>query len=353
MPARLHHDRQESYLGYGILIEGFPPRDFPGLVARVEIIDEREQSVCAFLEYLDRLIQRRGEWPEDKDQAAEQLMDRAFHRARGAILLDRIAELDGQKFYVQQNETYAQRSRDYISRTVLSALENVIHRAPSSSGHVPFDDAGVCLLEDLDPNELDYALVRLERAGLVEYWAMGDARGNRTLRATDLGLLQADKLSNETRAPGFLLEESIAQLERGLGKQNHLLVDKLRGLAVRVAESRELDQHDVGEIAQACQLVIQDFLDLQVLWDGVAENRPEKGKTRDRLRILLKARVPSETEQEMLDALQEYVGGWFGRLETFVHKYRHPPDDSERRHAKRCVLYTYLLLADLTELLGL
>ena len=352
MGGQLHLQRKEEYLGFGITVEGFKPSDFPGLVARVEIIDEREQPVCAFLEYLDRLIQRRGEWPDDKDQAAEQLMDRAFHRARGAILLDKLDELNEGKFYVQQSETYARRGRAYISHLVLQALENVIHIAPGD-GREHLDDVGICLLENFDPHEFEYALTRLQRSGLIEPWSIGGKPGSRVFRATALGLAEADKLSSEKHAPGFLLEETIADFERTLGRHNHLLVDKLRGLTVRVAESRELDQHDVGEIAQACELVIQDFLDLDVLWDGIPGDRPAKGRTRDRLRTLLKARAPSETEQEMLDALEEYVVGWFGRLEKFVHKYRHPPDDSERRHAKRCVLYTYLLLADLTELLGL
>lgn len=350
MAAQHYLEKNEEYLGHEIKIRG--GTDIPFLIAVVQI-RQGEDEVCRFWEHLDHVLQSQGGWPENEPEAILKLMDQGFHRARGAILLNRLEELNGAKLYVQPETSYAQRSSDYIRRIVLVAMENVIHLSPRSHGHEIFDDIGICLVENLDPKELEYVIARLERAGLVDYWAIGDQSGNRTLRATDLGLEVADTLVLETRAPGFLLEETIAQLERTVGKQKPLLVEKLRELSVRVAEAKELNEHDVGEIAQSCLQVIQDFLDIDILWEGISEERPEKGKTRDRLRVLLKAKAPSDTEADMLDALQEYVVGWSGRFETFVHKYRHLPGEADRRHAKRCVVYTYLLLADIAELLGM
>ena len=345
---------EERYLGHAIELLGVRPGDFSGLAAVATIADAGGRRISRFTELLDGVLQGGANgWPEDDEQATRQLMERAFHRARGAILLDRLQELDNSKFHVPQQTRYAERSRDHISRLVLLALENVIHLRPRSYGHEPFDDTGICLLEQVDPKEMDYALARLHRAGLIEPWAAAGDPGNRRLRATDAGLLAADKLSTETRAPGFLLEETVANLERTLGKYKPVLVEKLREQSVRVAEARELGQHDVGEIAHSCEQIIQDYLDLDVLWEGVDQERPPKGSTRDRLRMILKARSPSETERDLLEALDTYVVGWFGRLEQFVHKYRHLPGESDRRHAKRCIVYTYLLLADLTELLDL
>lgn len=345
---------QEVYLGHAIELLGVTPGDFSGLAAVATISDPTGQRICRFTELLDRQLQGGvGGWPEDDEKAAEQLMERAFHRARGAILLGRLKESDKQRYYVPEAPSYASRSRDYMNRLVLGALENVIRLEPDTDTREPFDDIGMCLLEDLDPADLAYVLARLRRAGLVEYWGMGDRRGNRTLRATDEGLLEADKLAVETRAPGFLLEETIAKAERSVAKHKPVIVEKLREQSVRVAEARELSEHDVGEIAHSCEQIIQDYLDLDILWEGIAEDRPPKGSTRDRLRIILRARVPSETETELLEALETYVVGWFGRLEKFVHKHRHLPGESDRRHAKRCIIYTYLLLADLSELLGL
>jgi len=347
---------REEYLGHAIELSAVPSpsANFPGLAAVATIKDATGRQICRFRELLDSMLQGGANaWPEDDEQAAKQLMERAFHRARAAILLGRAGDLDNAKFYVPETVTYAPRSPEYIRGLVLRAFDNVVRLSLQSHPREPFDDIGICLLEELNPNELEYALARLRRDALIEEWAIGDKPGNRTLRATAEGLAEADRVSAETRAPDLLLEETVAQVERTLSKHKPILVEKLREQSLRVAEARELSDHDVGEIAQSCQQIIQDYLDLDVLWEGVDQERPPKGNTRDRLRTILKARSPSDTEQDLLQALESYLDGWFGKLEQFVHKYRHPPPESDRRHAKRCIIYTYLLLADLTELLGL
>jgi len=345
----------EEYLGYRIEIRGIRRAgDFPGPVAIVEAATRDGRGGYRFQELLDGALLGSEDWSRDEDTAVRQLTDRALHRVRGAIILDRVHELDGGKFYVQAGgDQPLKRSRDYIQRVVLQALERVIHLVPANDGMETFDDIGVCLVEGLDPAELEYVLKRLERAGMIEYWSIGDQPGSRVFRATDTGLLAADRLILHTNAPGFLLEESIAQLDRTLNRVEPALVDKLTELAARVAEARDLTEHDVGEVAQACEQVIQEFLDLDTHWDGSVSERPEKGRTRDRLRILLKAKVDSDTEAEMMTAFYDYVVAWFGRLETFIHKYRHLPGQANRRHAQRRVTYTYLLLADLSELLAM
>jgi len=340
----------QEYLGYRIRVHAYRGDN---LFATV-YIEHAEGAKIRFSEHLDWFVKAmsRG-WPDDDEAAANQLMEQAFHRVRGAILLDGLHELNEAHVWVPQEPRYAERSDDYIRRVVLSALRRVLELTPQKHGHVPFDDIGVCLLEDIEPTRLDYILERLDKSALIEYWAYGADPGDRTLRATAQGLAEADKLGEETKAPGLLVEETVATVEAVLNKHKPELVEQLRRQSLRIAESRELSEHEVGEIAQACEQIIWDFLDLDVLWAGVAEERPERQKTRDRLRLILKARAPSDTETSLLEALEQYLVGWFGPLEVFVHKHRHLPGESERRHAKRLVTYTYLLLADLSELLGL
>jgi hypothetical protein len=292
------------------------------------------------------------DWPNNDEEALKRLADRAFHRARGAILLDQLHELNGTHLWVPQDTRYAERSDDYIRRVVLMALDQVIRLDPGLAT-VSFDDMGLSLMENIDPKRLEYVITRLEKAGEVEYFSAGDRPGHRRFRATREGLAAADKLRDESKAPGLLVEETVARVETTLNKHKPELVESLRRQSVRIAESRELSEHEVGQIAQECEQVIWDFLDLGVLWEGVAEERPERQKTRDRLRLILEARAPSGTETSLLEALEQYLVGWFGPLEVFVHKHRHLPGESERRHAKRLVTYTYLFLADLSELLGL
>lgn len=352
MPAR--SEREEQYLGFGIRVRGNVEPEGCGAAVRVTTPDGR--IACHFIERLDPFLQAvLSDWPDGDEEALKKLADRAFHRARGAILLDRLHELNGVHFSVPQEASYAQRSDEYIRRIVLRALVRVLELAPGKHGHVPFDDLGVCLLEDIEPARMEYVLERLDRSGLIEYWAIGVQPGDRTLRATAQGLAEADKLGEETKAPGVLVEETVATVESTVARHSPDLVAKLRGLSLKVAESRELSHVDVSEIAQSCDLLIQDFLDLPVLWEGVKEGKPPKSQTKNRLRILLASRVPSETEQRLVTGLSEYMVGWLGALDDFINKHRHPDDpaQSRRAHAKRLVTYTYLLLADLSELLGL
>ncbi len=341
----------QEYLGYRIRVHAYRGDN---LFATV-YIEHAEGAKLRFSEHLDWFVKAtsRG-WPDDDEAAANQLMEQAFHRARGAILLDGLHELSEAHVWVPQEPRYAERSDDYIRRVILMALDQVIRLDPGL-GMVSFDDIGLSLIENIDPKRLDYMITRLERAGEVEYFSMGDRPGNRRFRATPRGLAAADKLRDESKAPGFLLEETVATVESTVGRHSPDLVAKLRELSLKVAEARELTHIEVGEIAQACDLLIQDFLDIDSLWEGVPEARPAKDKTKDRLAVILKHRLPSETERDLAEALLNYVFGWFGPLDKFVNKHRHPTDPahSSRRHAKRLVTYTYLLLADLSELLGL
>lgn len=147
----------------------------------------------------------------------------------------------------------------------------------------------------------------------------------------------------------------MAEVERRLNRHSPDLVRRFRELFVKVVEPGKLTHVDVGEIAQTCDLLIQEFLDLPAVWEGVTEQRPPRDQTKDRLSVILTARVSSETEEGLIKGLGDYLFGWFGPLDKFVNKYRHPldPQLSQRLHARRLVIYTYLLVGDLIELLDL
>ncbi len=349
--------RDEEYLGYRIGIEGFS--ELEGICARVDIWTaqqdaNRDDPSASFIERLPSLVQRRSEsWDRNDELALPQVMERALHRVRGAILLGRLAEVNEGRFLVSLEVNYAQRSDEYLRSLILNAFKRVFRHDPAQQGVIDFDDIGVALLEDIDPKAIEYILERLQGERLIEVAGLGHKPGARPYQPTPAGLAQADQLSVPERAPGLLLEEIVARVERTLNKLKPEVAESLRRQSVRVAEARELDEHEVGEVAQACEQIIWDFLDLDVLWEGVAEERPPKGNTRDRVRLLVRSKAPSETEQDLVEALEQYVAGWFGRLEQFIHKHRHLPQESERSHAKRFVVYTYLLIGDLIEVLGL
>ncbi|HEU4759278.1 MAG TPA: hypothetical protein VFT91_04775, partial [Dehalococcoidia bacterium] len=305
------------------------------------------------IEQLSPTLKRRShDWPDDDVEAVERVMEKALHRARGAILLDRVQELAGVTFNIQVADNFADRSEVYLRGVVLNAFKRVCKQEPWQQGRIDFDDIGIALMEDVRPEEVDYILARLQGDGLVEMAGVRQEPGYRFYKPTPAGLAEADRLAIPERAPGLLLEEIIAGVESTLTTHKPELAESLRRQSLRVAEAREMDEHEVGEVAQACEQIIWDFLDLDVFWEGVSEGRPPRNNTRDRVRLLLRATAPSETERDLIQALEQYIVGWFGQLEQFVHRHRHLPGQSERAHAKRMVVYTYMFLGDLIEVLG-
>ncbi len=123
-----------------------------------------------FQEVLDPVLQSIGGsgWPADDKAAVEALIERAYHRARGSLLLRRLDELDNREFRVPEAPNYADRSDDYIRKLVLVTLDDVARATAGGRGFESFDDWGVCLVENIDPLRMTYVVNRLEGDGLVK-----------------------------------------------------------------------------------------------------------------------------------------------------------------------------------------
>lgn len=355
MPGKVA-ELQAEYLGHEIEVEGFS--ELNRLAARVDIwppgSSKAQDDPQIFIEQLSPTLKRRSpDWPDDDVEAVARVMERGLHRVRGAILLGRVQELTGATFTIQGEHNYADQSEQYLRSVVLQGFKRAFENNSSQRGRIDFDDVGVALMEDVEPKRIENILARLHGDGLIEMAGIRQDPGYRFYKSTPAGLTEADRVAAPARAPGLLLEETVARVESVLSRHKPDLAEALRRQSIRVTEAQELGDHEVGEVAQACEQVIWDFLDLDVLWENVLEERPPRGSTRDRLRLLLTARAPSKTEAELLEGLHQYVVGWFGPLEQFIHQHRHLPGESERGHAKRFVVYTYMLLGDLIEVLGL
>jgi hypothetical protein len=348
-----HEIVDSEYLGSSITVRGGMDGRLLADVAGVGVKDATNELVCRFAEIVSPVSPPRG-WPDSQGELTERLVEHAWHRARGAILLNRLSELDGQRIELPRDHRFAERSDDHLHRVVLGAFKREMERDPWQGGRLDFDDIGVARMEDVDPKRVEYLLARLQGAGLIKPFAMGHEAGHRFYMVTPEGLNMADKLADDTKAPGVLVEETVAEVERALSKHAPHLADRLPTTSLKVAEAHAMTHIEVGEIAQSCDLLLQDFLDLPALWGGIRADKPPKDRTRDRLSILLKARVESETEQDFLPAYDNLFV-WLKEWDGFVNKHRHTtgPEHSERRHAKRLVLHTYLLVGDLIDLLRL
>ena len=345
----------EEYMKHSISVRSGRAQNRSGIAAVVTITSEAGTPVSQFTEFVDSVHQLQGSthWSTDDQVCATQVAERALHRARGALLTGRLEECHGRDFLFDPDSENAIRSDEYLRRVLYRTFKRAFDINPWHSGYVHFDEIGVALIEDVSVQRVATLLARLEHSGHIESGIFGIEPGARPYRITASGLDEADRVQFPERAPWNLVEENLANVDSFLGQHAPELVQQLRRQAARVAAAQSLSEHEVGEVAQACEQVLWDFFDIPALWTGISENRPPKDKVRDRLRILLSKKVPSNTEAEFLEGLNEYIVGWFGPLEQFVHKHRHLPGKSERSQARRCVLYTYLFLADTVEILAL
>ena len=205
----------------------------------------------------------------------------------------------------------------------------------------------------------DKIVRHLERDGFVESSATGGL-----ICITHKGIREVERVAAmDAHEHGLLVgpvvEELVADTREFVDSNLERLSPKS---AAKLAETyTDLVQGDSelkwSQVAYACRDILQDFTDAicdpQFL--GVQVQLPPKANTKDKIRAALQARIPKvgKTERKLLESLAQYIDDYFDKLNDFIQKNVHPPRQEQvgSEAAKRCVIYTYLLIADLLSLL--
>lgn len=98
MHDHLHHT--EALGGYTIRTwTGVATDEGVGLIATVEVSDDRGVPVCRFEEFVADAVRRNdASWPRDRDASLKVLQERAVERARSAILGGALQETHGHRY---------------------------------------------------------------------------------------------------------------------------------------------------------------------------------------------------------------------------------------------------------------
>ena len=113
--------------------------------------------------------------------------------------------------------------------------------------------------------------------------------------------------------------------------------------------------HRNARIAYDCREILKDFTDAifkeEYLRNEVS--KPSRNQTKNKLRYTLRAiTIESETTRKMLETQIEYLSNYFDNLDSFIQKNMHPDRfEVTEEDAKRCVIYTYLVIADVLKVL--
>lgn len=113
--------------------------------------------------------------------------------------------------------------------------------------------------------------------------------------------------------------------------------------------------HRNARIAFDCREILKDFTDAIFKEEYLQneESKPKRNQTKNKLRYTLRAiKIESETTRKMSETQIEYLSNYFDNLDSFIQKNAHPDRfEVTKEDANRCVIYTYLFIADVLKLL--
>jgi hypothetical protein len=198
-------ERSEEYLAYKIQATAI--LDSGGHVCAVSIETPRGDRLL-FSEKVDdtyRSIAGSGVPRRDED-FHPWLLQRGISRARGAIALDCLNELDGQRFVYSTAEESPQPERE-IEAIILRALRRLKRLSPNYTGRVPLDPVGVCLVAGIPLDDFNFVDSRLRDRGLAEGWGIGWDDFNHNEKITELGLQELEgieaRMNHETEGETY------------------------------------------------------------------------------------------------------------------------------------------------------
>jgi hypothetical protein len=113
--------------------------------------------------------------------------------------------------------------------------------------------------------------------------------------------------------------------------------------------------HRNARIAYDCREILKDFTDA-IFKDEYLQNneiKPSRNQTKNKLSYTLRAiTIESETTRKMLETQIDYLSKYFDNLDSFIQKNMHPDRfEVTKEDANRCVIYAYLVIADILKLL--
>lgn len=216
------------------------------------------------------------------------------------------------------------------------------------------------LLSELNLNisetELDRNVKYLGEKGLVDVaWYIG---GGFSTKINSYGIDWLEQSIEEiTETEGCVLKHIFDETKEFVDvKLENICPDALEKLNFCYNDLlSDSHSHRNARIAYGCREILKDFTDA-IFKDEYLQNKestPSRNQTKNKLRDTLRAiKIESETTRKILETQIDYLNKYFDSLDSFIQKNAHPDRFKvTEEDAKRCVIYTYLLIADVLKLL--
>lgn len=179
-------------------------------------------------------------------------------------------------------------------------------------------------------------ILRYNRSGRPVYYVTNEG----------IEFVAADIAEN---GPQPFVEQAVTLVEKQLPSQFARASELMRDAARRLVEAQ--DEHGLSEVGHKCREALQEFAEVlcrQYVPPGEQQSIPRE-KTVQRLKAVVRqvrGRV-GDTTSQLLEALVEY----WGAVSDLVNKVEHRSQREDRPltwdDARRAVLYSYLVMAEL------
>lgn len=256
---------------------------------------------------------------------------------------------------------------DEIRLDILKSLKELYDENPHSYKN------NAHLLNDLKilKKELDRNIRYLEQKGVIDVrWYLG---GNFIAKINSYGIDVIENLEKDDEDEALTTEEKIlgGRIEsityvypkKVLGSLIHEIKEEVDKTLMRtnpeILERLELIYKDLGarnnkhtyaKVAFDCREIIKDFTDSIFKEEFLKEEEsiPNRNQTKNKLRIVLRAKMESETESRLISERFDYIMNYFDVLSDYIQKKSHPDNFKVTyEDARNCLIHTYLFIRDM------
>ena len=290
---------------------------------------------------------------QQRQNAENILREKGLKRVHGIIDLERFEEgKPCEEYWITFEEKPGSLSDSEICDELLRALYRIRRWCPKTYESVYIDVDGFCGVLGISRDEYLFNAKYLLEGELIheapsEQLSVDD--GYIYITNTGIDMIRKESMISNVIATIFNETEKFVNAE---------LIHVCPEAATKLIETYDNLMRDEStlrakQIALACRDILQDFTDAiyknAYLKDG--EESPTREQTKNKVRYALReAAEKSSKTKKLIVELSEYLNNYFGALNDYIQRNIHIKEVTKEA-ANRCVIYTYLFIADILRLL--
>lgn len=290
--------------------------------------------------------------------ASEAARSVGLHRAHGMIDLRRYEEGTDREYWITGlPESHPKVSDEEVRQSLLQALYDIYRTSPAYARYEQIDVDGFCSLMGIDKSTYEFNATSLRDQGYVEESPINQLTiGSGGIHITPAGVRLIEQFQQLASTVDRLFAKTRSLVDAELAHVAPEAASKLVEVYVDLTGGETTLKWK--QVALACRDILQDFTEAILLPEHIpqGQKRPRRDQTKKKLRLALQGAARqatlSETLKNFIEAQADYLMSYFDSLNELVQRNVHAAQPTQA-DADRCVIYTYLFIADVLSILKL